>query len=379
MNGTVRVTDASHLHNFEGTRGNVSLLASLGIGTAIGVAVAALFWVAKFAVPYFYEVHYHRGVIPFITTELTGIGLAILWLKSRHLRRERSMFQMDYLKRIVGELPAGDNAELSVEQSDADQYILPSRVAKALKVLRKTSSIAEVNVALTDAATLDNDLLSSSYYLVNFLVWMIPLLGIIGTVVGVSAAVGEFQSIMGAQGESVMETIRSHIGSISGGLALAFDTTLQALTFAAILKLASSFLLKMDEDFLSGVEKYCAEKLVPALRHLGESTGPETPGGPQTAQVFQAMLTALARIESRMGTGLPPEIGQVLDEIAKELRSAKDVFTAASSLKQVLGDLSQALKTLQEPLVAIKTLPTQIDGLAKLGAEIFGRQWPSRT
>ena len=147
-------------------------------------------------------------------------------------------------------------------------------------------------------------------------------------------------------------------------------------TFAG---LTNRQILKMDEDFLSGVEKFCAEKLLPALRQIGGATTSEAPAGPQTDPIFQAILTTLSRIELRMGSGLPPEIGQVLDEIARELRTAKDVVTSASSLKQVLGDLSLTLKTLQDPLVAIKTLPTQIDGLTKLGADIFGRPWPSRT
>jgi hypothetical protein len=379
MNGTVRAISASHLHHFRGTRGNVSLLGSLGIGTAIAVGVAVLFWVAKFAVPYIYELHYQRGPIPFITTELFGIALAIVFLKYRNLGRERSMFQRDYLKRIIGEVPAGDGTELTVEQSDADQYVLPARVARALQVFRKTRSTTEVGTALSEASALDSDLLSSSYFLVNFLTWMIPILGFLGTVIGVSMAIGEFRTIMGEQGQSAMESMRLHIGTITGGLALAFDTTLQALSYAAVVKLASSSLLKMDEDFLSGVDRFCMDKLVPHLRQmLDVGTTPGT-GGDESDQLMRAVLTSLNKIESRMGTGLPPEIGEVLRAIASDLHFSKDVITAASSLKEVLTNLTQTLKAMQESTSANQNLSAQVGGLGKLMAEIYGRQWPSRT
>jgi hypothetical protein len=69
----------------------------------------------------------------------------------------------------------------------------------------------------------------SSYTLSNVFIWAIPILGFIGTVIGIGQAVGAFSgSLDQAQDISLL---KKSLNDVTGGLATAFDTTLHATSY----------------------------------------------------------------------------------------------------------------------------------------------------
>ena len=70
--------------------------------------------------------------------------------------------------------------------------------------------------------------MASSYILLNGLVWATPVLGFIGTVLGLSAAIGEFTQTLGVDSTD-LAAIKLSLTGVTGGLATAFETTLVAL------------------------------------------------------------------------------------------------------------------------------------------------------
>lgn len=73
---------------------------------------------------------------------------------------------------------------------------------------------------------------NTSYSFPRILIWAIPLMGFIGTVLGISQAVSSFSSIL--QGSTEIEQLKDGIGQITSGLAVAFDTTLWALLLSIL-------------------------------------------------------------------------------------------------------------------------------------------------
>src|SRR5208282_1135590 len=90
--------------------------------------------------------------------------------------------------------------------------------------------------------------------------------GFIGTVLGLSLAIGRFTDTLRAGGD--MTLIRSSLQSVTSGLATAFETTLIALTFTLFLQLAITFQQKNEMAFLDECNDYCHANIVSKLRLL---------------------------------------------------------------------------------------------------------------
>jgi biopolymer transport protein ExbB/TolQ len=110
-------------------------------------------------------------------------------------------------------------------------------------------------------------------------------LGFIGTVIGIGAAVGAFSETLEAAAS--IETMKDSIGSVTGGLGVAFDTTLLALVMSILIMFPASAVQRIEEGLLGEVDDYCAEILV---RRLKDAETEVTPG-----PVDDALLSALAR------------------------------------------------------------------------------------
>lgn len=148
-----------------------------------------------------------------------------------------------------------------------ERSILLNRVCLALEHLRQTRNVSEVRGALTGQSAIDANLLDSSYSLLRFLVWVIPIFGFIGTVVGIGIAVKQFAGFIPqvSEMEQAMESIRNGLGQVTAGLATAFNTTLVGLCLVAPLMLLTSWLRKLEERLLAQVDHFSNHQLLAAL------------------------------------------------------------------------------------------------------------------
>ncbi len=106
-----------------------------------------------------------------------------------------------------------------------------------------------------DRSQLESHRRTSEYGIVRAFVWAMPIPGFIGTVVGTSAAIGEF-SIFLAQSSSEVELglIKQQLARVATGLSFAFDTTLLALVGSLVVTLTMSFVERFEECFLGQLE-----------------------------------------------------------------------------------------------------------------------------
>ncbi len=151
--------------------------------------------------------------------------------------------------------------------------ILLNRVWLALEHLRLTGKVGEVRGALTGQSAIDANLLDSSYTVLRFVVWALPIVGFIGTVVGIGIAVNEFAGFIPevAALDEAMKNLREGLGQVTSGLATAFNTTLVALCLAAPLMLVTSSLRKVEERLLAEIDHFSNHYL---LGTLDDEAGP---------------------------------------------------------------------------------------------------------
>lgn len=178
--------------------------------------------------------------------------------------------------------PFGEDRRVSPADADAclahvqglcrrpRRSILLNRVWLALEHLRQAQSVQEVRGAMSGQAAIDANLLDSSYSMLRFLVWVIPILGFIGTVTGIGIAVSRFADFIPqvSEIEKAMDSLRTGLGQVTTGLGAAFNTTLVALILVAPLMLLTSWLRHSEERLLAEIDQYTNHELLAAM---GES------------------------------------------------------------------------------------------------------------
>ena len=143
-------------------------------------------------------------------------------------------------------------------------FILLNRVQTALASLHNIGAISEVASILKNQADNDENQVSSSYTMVSGAVWAIPVLGFIGTVMGLSSAIGNFAGTLSAAKN--IEAIKGNLQSVTGGLSTAFETTLVALICALIIQLYLNYMQQKESDFLDECNDYCHTHVISKLR-----------------------------------------------------------------------------------------------------------------
>ena len=143
---------------------------------------------------------------------------------------------------------------------DTRHFILLNRIDRALSSLQNIGGVNDVSAILKSQADNDENQIASSYALINAMIWAIPVLGFVGTVLGLSMAMQRFRLTADPS------SIRDSLTPVVAGLSTAFETTLVGLVFALLLHLLSDFIQQKETDFLDECDDYCHAHVVSKLR-----------------------------------------------------------------------------------------------------------------
>ena len=209
-----------------------------------------------------------RGVIPYCIVFFSAWSLSILFIKWSKIRYQRRTLKLEITQDPKFILNAGTvshvMAAIRRHVDDPNDFILFNRIVIALSNLRNLGRVSDVDDILRSQASNDESRMESSYSLLRGFVWAIPVLGFIGTVLGLSEAIGQFGTVL--QSADDIEVIKTSLGGVTGGLATAFQTTLEALVAALFIQLLMTFVKKKEEEFLDECFDYCLRNVVGRLQ-----------------------------------------------------------------------------------------------------------------
>jgi biopolymer transport protein ExbB/TolQ len=196
-------------------------------------------------------------------------GIAVLVLKGRKIKFQQQALKLAAVPAepefILTETTAATVLARIYSMVDHPRhFVLLNRIDRALSNFKNIGQVSDVSSILRTQAENDEDQVASSYTVVNGLVWAIPVLGFIGTVLGLSLAIGRFTQTLQAGGD--LDLIRASLQGVTGGLATAFESTLVALTFTLILQLVITFQQKREMAFLDECNDYCHSHIIAKLR-----------------------------------------------------------------------------------------------------------------
>jgi biopolymer transport protein ExbB/TolQ len=294
-------------------------------------------------------------------------------------------------------LPEWNGETAPVAQAGLLQALLdplPRRLQSTL-IVRRIRTVLEFLVSRGSANELDDQLraladndalaLEGSYGLTRFITWAIPILGFLGTVLGITTAI---------QGVSP-EVLEKSLSTVTDGLALAFDATALALGLTMLTMFTSFLVERAEQNILDTVDRYADRELAHRFERTGTESGSIVEGVRHNTTVLvqaveqlvqrQTVLWAKAleeterrRVESerkqqdRLTSSLEMAIEQSLDAHAHRLASLEKQFVdqhtgLVDHLTTLTGAVREAGREQQEGLAHVaKGLAGQIEALVRL-------------
>jgi len=272
------------IENRVGFRGGKYTDVNNGLSIAIAILlVLAFYGVLVFGVreSFFAAMFLDRTsrLVPLLIAFFFSWSLAILFLKSRKIALQRRALSITVVPEATGYVLARGTAQDVLRRTRAvtdspSHFVLFSRIERALANLENIGRTSDMVAMLESQARNDEDHMESSYTVVRGFVWAIPVLGFIGTVLGLSAAIGGFGDVLAKTSD--VSGLAEHLKGVTGGLSTAFETTLQGLVAALCIQLLQTGLQKKEEKFLDDCREYCHRNIISKLRTVDLS--PDTTG-----------------------------------------------------------------------------------------------------
>jgi biopolymer transport protein ExbB/TolQ len=333
------------------------------IGMMLGLAATVVFYVvAPMVARYFtggseFVQRYFCGhPLEYVTSGLFFVGMGILLVK----------WQQATTADWTSEDPASGAVQTLNEWQAASHHdswrstAMWNRVQDVLHYVN-----AGRNSGLEDhlkyLADLSVDRLIQSYSLIRTVTWAVPIMGFLGTVIGITMAIANVTP----------EQLDSSLPEVTAGLAVAFDTTAQALTMSMLLVFAT-FLVERDEQaILNDAEQFGIDSLVPyfSASETTASTAETMTGLPAlanwTTEILSQQTDSWQRHLVAMQSGWAETLAIQTDSLAQALTDETEATlkshrdTADSARDQYAATLQQSSQMFVQQMQ--QTMMTFID------------------
>lgn len=298
-------------------------------------------------------------------------AISILYLKMSKLRQQRLALMLDVLPMELGQEINSENVGAFIDHLYGFPHrvrdsMMVNRIRKGLELFEVRPSIDRVSNMLSSQSDIDSIRIGASYSLVKAFLWAIPILGFIGTVIGLSHAIGG----MNFGNSEDIKAVISMLQNVVGGLGTAFDATLLGLVLAMLLNFPMNAMIKAEDDNLNEIDAFCNEVLLPRLNDGGDSNNALTQAlGSETGAFIAALSKALAGAQQEFLNDLKAVTAKVQEQ-AMNLDRRADAHAV-----QVATEFSKTMIKLREDVTSaisesavkttdyVRTLASGLQGL----------------
>ncbi|WP_373652767.1 MotA/TolQ/ExbB proton channel family protein [Schlesneria sp. DSM 10557] len=322
--------------------------------------------------------------IEYATTGLFFIGLSTLFGKLMRIPTERSALRADLLEGLsLDGVPDAEvcadriQTHLNLVAKRSEDTHLVRRVREACDYVSSRRSAEGLEGYLTYLAELSSGRLHDGYALIRTITWAVPILGFLGTVIGITMAIANITP----------DKLESSLPEVTAGLAVAFDTTALSLALSMILVFVTFIVERSEHQTLDDIEDFGVKRIL----RLFPATA-ATVSSPLTLAEQQAAEQLLSRSEGMINWQM--ELWQTSLESLRErwagtLSKQQEYLDQAlqTGLTNALVDHSQQMATVRsEFMTAFQSASTSIGqqlneartALAeqqRLGCEQIARTW----
>ncbi len=304
-------------------------------------------------------------------TFVTCWGLSILVFKLFAVRRQlvTPERELELIPLDIGLQVTAGNVDsflthLNGLSRERQGSILLRRVRGALEHFKFRNSVPEVQTYLSTQAQVDASGVDSGYTLLRAFIWVCPILGFVGTVIGISAAIGELKDVlkppaprpsatapatpppMATDPVSFQQKMERGMEKVTANLATAFETTLLGLICVIFLLFPTEILRKTEYATLDKIEVYANESLLRRMSEGGSALDKDPAGYAREAlhAAFQQHQQWLAQWQDqvgRLGQNVGGKFEVAIREVVRTLSEAEAV--RLERIDKVAGVLDQLL------------------------------------
>jgi len=232
---------------------------------------------------------------------------------------------------------------------------------------------------------IDGSRIGGSYSLVKVFLWAIPILGFIGTVLGLSVAIGSID----LSDMTNMDKVMKSFGNVTSGLGTAFDTTLLGLVLAMFLNFPMNALAKSEDDNLNNIDAYCNEVLLPRLNDGGGIAGGDTGG------IMETLVKAVANAQKEFLVDLNSLSARLMEQATNldrratehQARVDREFATALTIMREKMTDAvtdnvnktSEYIRALSSGIQSLNGVLSQLGEKQILIHQVKKKGWFSRS
>ncbi len=254
----------------------VAILGSLGWPLILGISASIGFFalIEAGTITHPLVVKYCTGhPVSYVTTGMFFVGLAALALKLLEIAGQYAALNAVRLEQPgdAGHKPDESSRMLdSLAKSPArvQRSYLWRRLHDALRFVQRKRSAEGLDDELKYLADLDAERQQNSYSFVRMITWATPMLGFLGTVIGIAAALGELKP------EVLDSNLQVAMAGLKDGLYVAFDTTALALCFTIALMFVQFMVERVESQLLAAVDARVNEHMVGRFEEVGSGHDP---------------------------------------------------------------------------------------------------------
>ena len=297
-------------------------------------------------------------------------AMAILYLKMEKLRHQRRALMLDVLPMDIAKEINTENVGQFIDHLYSFHHrlrdsLMVNRIRKGLELFETRPCTADVSHSLSSQSDIDSARIGSSFSMVKAFLWAIPILGFIGTVIGLSHAIGGMNLDM-----EDMNKIKATLKNVVGGLGTAFDATLLGLVLALFLNFPMNAMIKAEDDNLNAIDSFCNDVLIPRLNDGGGANNSLVAAlGSETGAFIAALSQALAGAQQEFLNDLR-QVTAKIDEQAMNLDRRADAHATlvatefSKTMIKMREDVTSAISdSANKTTDYVRTLATALQGL----------------
>jgi len=298
-----------------------------------------------------WEQYLGTGIYVWAVVTLAG-ELRRLWANERAFEDAPAL--------LAGLGTPGVGAKPARRGAGPDDRTLPSRVRQLSHYLQeaRTPPVAQLMEINREESGLDQEQAAGRFALTKYILYLLPVIGFIGTVEGISKALMNISRVLPMVKD--LDGFMGNLTSVTSALQIAFDSTLLALFLSAALMLVQTLVYRRSEDLLARVDRWVVQHVLPKFGADGASGGGAARDDPAAAQ-----LDRLREDLNGLLTRFTASVDRLPESLAGFHRGAELIGRVGGDL-EAIGSASESVRRGVATLGRIETAVASTDHLAEL-------------
>lgn len=272
-----------------------------------------------------------------VATLLFFVGAASLGLRLTSLLGHLGAAKLDPLGPLQsGGQPTSDVplllAKLDNLSAPLRRTPLVRRLRLALDYVQDTGSADALEGQLVRLEEADRDRSAEGYALPRLIRATLPIIGMLGTVIGITLAIGQLSP----------DQLEESLTEVMGALSIAFDTTAQAMSLMLVLWFAIFGVERVEERLLDEVDKAASRQLIGRFHQYGSQTDPNVAA---IRLMGEQVISAVDELSDRQASTWQTAINETHERWRTATSAAGEILTTtlASGLRDGLRDHATGL------------------------------------